>query len=188
MLSPHLCSAAALGVLLGACGSSNDSAGSPQTPGSDGASGLPAGAAEQFVRAHNEVRAAVTEPAGYSGTWQPLPPVTWSSSAQASAQAWANHLRDTNSCGLSHENQSSYGENLAAGTNLTPTGAVEMWASEQSNYAYGDSYQSATGHYTQLVWRDSVEIGCGMARCGERIVVISCRYSPPGNFMGEMPY
>jgi hypothetical protein len=107
---------------------------------------------------------------------------------QASAQAWANHLRDTNNCQLSHENQNTYGENLAAGTHLTPTQAVEMWASEQANYTYGNSYAPGTGHYTQLVWRDSVEIGCGMASCGDRSVVISCRYSPPGNYMGQPPY
>ena len=31
-----------------------------------------------YVDAHNTVRAAVPEPADYSGSWAPVPPVTWS--------------------------------------------------------------------------------------------------------------
>ena len=188
MLVPHRHSAPTLAVLLGACGSSNDSANGPQSAASEGVSALPTEATEEFVHAHNEVRSAVKEPTGYSGTWQPLPPVAWSTSVQTSAQAWADHLRDSSHCQLSHENQNTYGENLAAGTNLTPAQAVDMWASERSSYTYGSGYSPGTGHYTQLVWRDSVEIGCGMANCGDRSAVVSCRYSPPGNYIGVLPY
>jgi pathogenesis-related protein 1 len=145
--------------------------------------------ANQFVEAHNAVRSAVSEPPGYPGTWVALPEVTWSDTVARSAQAWANHLRDASNCGLEHENNTGYGENLAMGSNLTPAGALTMWASEAQNYTYNPVYawDSETGHYTQIVWRASTEIGCGMASCG-RTVVISCRYSPPGNYLGKQPY
>jgi pathogenesis-related protein 1 len=145
--------------------------------------------ADQFVAAHNAVRAAVTEPASYSGTWAPLPPVTWSETVALSAQAWANHLRDSQNCGLEHENNTGYGENLAMGSNLTPLDAMAMWAGEASNYTYNPVYawDTETGHFTQLVWRATTEIGCGMASCSQS-VVIACRYSPPGNYIGDQPY
>jgi hypothetical protein len=80
-------------------------------------------------------------------------------------------------------------ENLAMGTNLTPKQAVDMWASEKNLYTWSPSYSRAdfdagSGHYTQLVWRKSTQVGCGSTSCA-RSVVISCRFSPAGNFMGQ---
>jgi len=167
--------------------------GSPSGDGSGTGGGLPVEStfpdAQAYVDAHNAVRAAVVEPSGYTGAWEPLPPVGWSDSVAESAQEWANHLRDTQNCGLEHDVNSEYGENLAAGTNLSPQGAVNMWAAEAARYTYSPSYvfESVTGHYTQIVWRDSTRIGCASADCGRSSVIV-CRYSPPGNFIGERIY
>ena len=39
-----------------------------------------------------------------------------------------------------------------------------------------------TGHFTQVVWKDTRQLGCGVAMCdGGEIWV--CNYSPPGNFV-----
>ena len=165
--------------------------GDPRTSsGGRGASpGLPPDrVAEEFVAAHNKVRAAVEEPPGHPGTWEPLPPVSWSDELAASAQAWADRLRDGNGCRLVHDHGSPYGENLAAGTNLSPAAAVRMWASEKDEYAIEPAYRFVAGHYTQIVWRDSVEIGCGGATCADGVRVICCRYAPPGNVLGRRPY
>jgi uncharacterized protein YkwD len=148
-----------------------------------------AGVASQYVDAVNAVRAAVTQPANYKGTWTPLPDMAWSDTVAASAKAWADNLAATQNCNLVHESQSTYGENLAMGTNLTPQQAVTMWASEKNLYTWSATYSMAdfnagSGHYTQLVWRKSIQIGCGSATCG-RNVVISCRFSPPGNYIGQ---
>ena len=48
----------------------------------------------------------------------------------------------------------------------------------------------AVGHYTQIVWKNTTKVGCGIAnsltdRGGEWVV---CRYSPPGNYVGQKPY
>ncbi|HMA97240.1 MAG TPA: CAP domain-containing protein [Polyangiaceae bacterium] len=153
------------------------------------ASTAPSSDAQEYVDATNAVRAAVTAPSNYSGTWVPLPNVTWSEEVAASAQKWANHLRDAENCGLVHEQNTGLGENLAMGTRLAPAEAVNMWASEKSKFTYSSpfSYTAAAGHYTQLVWRTSIEIGCASATCGNS-VVISCRYKPPGNVIGGKIY
>ncbi|MFC1641995.1 CAP domain-containing protein [Myxococcota bacterium] len=145
------------------------------------------GDAAEYVDAHNAVRAAVEQPSNYPGAWEPLPPVTWSEELAASAQAWAQQL--SGSCQLQHASAGDFGENIAGGSNLSPAGAVEMWASEEAGYSFNPSYRFVAGHYTQIVWRDSTTIGCGEAECSNgRMVIIVCRYSPPGNMIGAQPY
>ena len=44
------------------------------------------------------------------------------------------------------------------------------------------------GHFTQVVWNNSVEIGCGVAKGTDNFVYGVCNYSPPGNFIGAQNY
>jgi hypothetical protein len=41
-------------------------------------------------------------------------------------------------------------------------------------------------HFTQLIWRDTKQLGCGVANCGGLEYWV-CRYAPPGNWNGEKP-
>lgn len=172
---------------LAGCSSDGDHQGSTGPV----ASSVTAAEVADYVDAIDAVRAAVSQPPNYNGSWTPLPKVTWSDPVAAAAQGWANHLA-SKGCGLEHESQSTYGENLAMGTNLTPQGAVAMWASEKSKYTWSDKYSvsdfnQGSGHYTQLVWRSSIQVGCGTAACGNS-VVISCRFLPAGNQIGSPVY
>lgn len=144
--------------------------------------------ARKFVDAHNAVRAAVQKPANYMGPWAPVPPVIWSKRIARSAQAWAEHLRDTRKCGLLHS-ASRYGENLAAGKEMGAERAVRMWAGEIDKYTYSPVYEfdKRSGHYSQIVWRRTTDIGCGRATCGSKTIVV-CQYSPAGNRIGKAPY
>lgn len=152
------------------------------------ASGGSASDAQAFVNAHNAIRAAVQPPAGYAGAWTPVPPLAWSDEVAGGAQAWAEHLRDSNKCALMHS-ETRDGENLAAGKGMDAAGAVKMWASERNNFRYSPQYEFhiPTGHYSQLVWRTTTHIGCGRATCGRNAVIV-CRYSPAGNRIGKAPY
>lgn len=129
-----------------------------------------------MIAAHNAIRAR-------AGT-QPL---KWSASLAAHAQSWADHLLST---GLFlHTPNPMWGENLfeIRGGSATPSDVVSDWASESGDYDYAtNTCRSVCGHYTQLVWRDTREVGCAVARNSSREVWV-CEYNPPGNIIGRRP-
>lgn len=99
-----------------------------------------------------------------------------------------------------HNMNSGYGENLFASTSVSNTAAViTSWADEAANYTH-DTNTCATGkvcgHYTQVVWRASKQLGCGKATCvanspfggGGTWYFWVCDYAPPGNYLGQKPY
>jgi pathogenesis-related protein 1 len=95
------------------------------------------------------------------------------------------------------EDARRYGENLAI--HATVLKGAEAWAAEAKNYAAGTQLPSASeiknfhsGHYTQMVWRKTTEIGVGKAEIKtgrfKGSFVIVADYNPPGNYIGEKPY
>ncbi len=111
----------------------------------------------------------------------------------AAAQAWADQ------CDFSH-NTAGYGQNLyasAGGGPPTPTTVVSSWVSEAQNYSYANNTCSGVcGHYTQVVWRNSTLLGCGIKACSTNSpfdnfpnwYIVVCDYSPAGNINGARPY
>lgn len=104
------------------------------------------------------------------------------------AQQWASALlRDGK---FSHRPGNRYGENLfeITGATASPAEVVESWASEAGDYHYRSNSCAATcGHYTQIIWRETREIGCGVAEARGRQIWV-CEYDPPGNYVGVRPY
>ncbi|MEZ4451979.1 MAG: CAP domain-containing protein [Nannocystaceae bacterium] len=161
----------------------------PSAGGSTGASTpAPSGDPEPdrlagLTAAHNRIR-------GDLG----LPPLTWSPEIARYAQAWADKLQQKG-CGLRHRPDSGpdaerYGENIFSMTGADPSAAevVDTWAAEVAGYdVKTNRCRGVCGHYTQVVWRKSQRLGCGMASCGDTEVWV-CNYDPPGNFIGERPY
>ncbi len=46
-----------------------------------------------------------------------------------------------------------------------------------------------TGHYTQMVWWDTKDVDCAtVIGGGSSIQALVCRYSPPGNYVGQKLY
>lgn len=148
-----------------------------------------------ITAAHNAVRAAVA-------TDVPLPDLRWSPTVAEVAQTWADSLAQN--CGFEHSSQAEYGENLykAWGLQSTPERVVQGWAAELACWDYGpvslaaencdmactaDLNASGCGHYTQIVWRDTQEVGCGYATCDDAEIWV-CNYYPPGNYLGQEPY
>ena len=82
------------------------------------------------------------------------------------------------------------GENIYASSasSVDPSDAVGDWMSEASNYMPGNLMSA--GHYTQVVWRDSVRIGCAIVNCPSVRFhnTVLCDYAPGGNINGQSPY
>lgn len=178
----------AISAVTMACGGQTSSSGkTDESQQSDRAA-----MAEEALAAHNLVRSQVAQPANYPGAWSALPAMIWSDEVAASAQAWADSLTAPNlNCRLMHENGGTLGENIAGGyLGYSPKRAVDDWAVEKQDYAFNPVYEhnNAWGHYTQIVWRSSTELGCGMAFCNNGTNVIVCRYRPAGNVRGAQPY
>jgi len=131
----------------------------------------------ELLDAHNAARARVK-----------VAPLQWSDMLATHAQEWANHLLSRRE--FDHRTASPYGENLfeITGAGATPATVVSAWASESRNYDHlTNTCRGECGHYTQVVWRNSLRLGCGVARGGGREVWV-CNYDPPGNWEGERPF
>jgi hypothetical protein len=133
-----------------------------------------------IVAAHNRARHAVG-----------VPDLRWSPELAGTAQRWANQLGAQN-CAMRHSGAPGIGENLtwASGQRLSPTEVVASWVQEARSFngPRGVCLPGAVcGHYTQVVWRSTRFVGCGMVSCGGSEVWV-CNYSPPGNYVGERPY
>ena len=74
------------------------------------------------------------------------------------------------------------------GNHPLPTDVVGVWAAEARDYSYrANTCHGVCGHYTQLIWSDTREVGCAVARDASREVWV-CNYDPPGNWVGVRPY
>jgi len=122
---------------------------------------------------------------------------------QKSSGEWALHLAEDEGLRMVHAgSRSTYGENLSGGPGVWSTDkdaytalefAVARFGQEKNNYkgtpVSVDSNFYKYGHYTQMVWRTTREIGCAVAkRTDISGYIVVCRYSPAGNIIGQKPY
>lgn len=130
-----------------------------------------------MLAAHNEIRARIDEP-----------PLRWSDRLAARAQDWASHLLRERQ--FYHRPHPVFGESLfdITGGRATPDEVVGGWAAEVHDYNYrANTCRSVCGHYTQIVWANTREVGCAVASDRVREVWV-CNYDPPGNWIGQRPY
>ncbi|KAG5023242.1 hypothetical protein JHK82_019144 [Glycine max] len=113
-----------------------------------------------FFNVHNAARSQVG-----------VPPLTWDNTLAAFAQSYAN-LR-----------------NVIANLSTHADHTVRAWVNEKANYDYNsNTCSSVCGHYTQVVWRNSLRVGCAKVRCDNGSTFIICCYDPRGNIRGQRPY
>jgi len=104
------------------------------------------------------------------------------------AQAWANRCAADEK--MQHS-QNGFGENIhwCSGDVENGKSPVQHWYSEVKEYDYKKDadFQQGTGHFTQVVWRASTELGIakakGVKEGGTYVVAV---YNPAGNFMGKL--
>ena len=139
-----------------------------------------------MLREHNEARDEVG-----------VEPMELDDDLSEQALAYAEELAAS---GLFEHSASSdrpgQGENLWAGTAsaFSFEQMADGWISEKQYYIHDNfPYVSNTGnwqdvgHYTQIIWRNTTQLGCGIAT-GQNRDVLVCRYAPPGNVIGQRAY
>lgn len=141
-----------------------DSAASVTTSGSSDLDSF----ASSCVDLHNSLRAKHSAPA-----------LTWNTTLSDYAQSYLSKQN----CVFEHSN-GPYGENIAMGYS-DPTKAIQAWYDEVKDYDYSTgTFSMSTGHFTQLVWKDTTQIGCSKVDCGSSGAFFACEYFPYGNVIG----
>ena len=141
---------------------------------------------ERILVAHNQEREALG-----------LAPLGWDPALAQSAQRWADYLAASGQFAHAPENRRApEGENLWAGTKgyFAPEAMVGAWIREKKFFRPGVFPDNSTtgrvedvGHYTQLVWRATTEVGCAQASSVREDILV-CRYAEAGNYRGEQPF
>ncbi len=159
----------------------------PQSPATTTGSSLSSSEARQVLAYHNQVRREVG-----------VADVTWSPEIAKYAQQWADHLARTGKFEHRPQSQQKYGENLAGGSGAgyTIMTGLQNWYGEKRLYnpprAPFSMKLMPAGHYTQMVWRSSTQIGAGKAVCQtgqyKGWTILVCNYNPRGNMIGQPAY
>jgi len=138
----------------------------------------------ESLAAHHKWRSAVK-----------VPDLVWNNTLAASAKKWAETIA-RNGRSSHSQNRVNTGENISYGTTSSNTieGLVGLWGAEKKYFVSGRTYPKCTSryesdvwHYTQLVWKKTTQVGCGMGYSNGRSWYV-CQYYPRGNMMGQSVY
>ncbi|KAG8192347.1 hypothetical protein JTE90_002167 [Oedothorax gibbosus] len=138
---------------------------------------------QECLRIHNHYRADHGSPCLHLST-----------EVSAFSQKWADRLAKEDH--FHHSNHPKYGENLFVSymsDNSLPMATakevVESWYAEQKFYPFGchitrDIIYKA-GHFTQVIWRNSRELGIGRSISRTNRVYVVANYFPAGNVFNK---
>ncbi len=139
-----------------------------------------------MLQSHNDARRAV-------GSGQ----LVWNTALEGYAKRYAQKLARSGK--FEHDRQKGtmprQGENLWMGTRgaFTYGEMSGSWIDEKRHFKPGTFPDSATtgkwsdvGHYTQIIWRGTTNVGCAVAS-NARDDYLVCRYTPAGNVVGRDP-
>jgi hypothetical protein len=110
--------------------------------------------------------------------------LSWNTTLADFADAYLDSDDVGDDCAFEHSG-GPYGENLAIGY-PNVTASVEAWGNERDEYDFEhQGFDRETGHFTQLVWQNTTDVGCGRRLCGEKGWYLVCEYWPVGNVEGQ---
>ncbi|KAK5994517.1 Protein PRY2 [Cladobotryum mycophilum] len=108
----------------------------------------------------------------------------WNQTLASFASTYLSSPSVGDACKFEHSG-GPYGENLAIGY-PNATASVEAWGNEREKYNFNDpGFSHETGHFTQLVWKDTTDVGCDRKLCGTKGWYLICEYWPRGNVGGR---
>jgi len=151
---------------------------------------------DAITKAHNDLRATYK-----------LRGLKYSKTLEKAANKWAKKLQK-DGCGMvhSHGKVGAYGENLYWASPMVQTlthsngkvekknslqkvqdqAVVQAWFDEVKWYDYNTNSckeGEMCGHYTQVIWNTTTELGCAAMVCPDRSQVWVCEYAPAGNII-----
>ncbi|MEP6519559.1 CAP family protein [Microcoleus vaginatus] len=130
--------------------------------------------------------------------------MTLNDSLNSTAQSWAKQIARTGVLAHSSSRQrNGAGENLyvfyttagSIATDALANSAIKTWYDEVAKYNYTNpGFATTTGHFTQVVWKSSTQLGCGAAQGTKTLqgkqhqaFYVVCHYAPAGNVTGQFP-
>ena len=126
--------------------------------------------------------------------------MTWNDELETAAENWAKECNWKHSFPKPWPGGEKYGQNLWAttGRSINMTEAVQEWYAEKSGYDYdtGKCSIEMCGHYTQVVWANSRQLGCAYYHCNglqgagpdfSSSTYLVCNYLPAGNIRDVHP-
>ena len=142
---------------------------------------------KEALKIHNDARSEVG-----------VTHLVWSEKLKKDAQKYADYLASKDL--FEHSNdlkKLNQGENLYLSYYFDETNYLEDasidWLSEKKDFKYakiGDSRNkfSLIGHYTQMVWSSSTQVGIAYSKSKSGKVYVVARYHPAGNYWGQYPF
>ncbi|CAH8430983.1 unnamed protein product [Schistosoma turkestanicum] len=117
------------------------------------------------------------------------PPLKYDARLAREAQSWTEYLARMKI--IKHSMCVGYGENLAYAQSsgkaeMSGIQATQNWYNEIHDHNFNKQYQSHSGHFTQVVWKNTSRAGFGIQKSidGHHVYIVG-RYEPAGNIQGQ---
>ncbi|XP_046385185.1 repressed by EFG1 protein 1-like [Ischnura elegans] len=134
--------------------------------------------AKEGLRHHNEYRRK-----------HGVPDLKLSSELNQFSKQWAKVLAKKEA--LDHRQDNDYGENISlmywsnASWKTVAEEACKSWYDEIKDHDYASERMGRSGHFTQMIWKSSVELGFSMEKSKSGKIFVVANYNPPGNVVGK---
>lgn len=119
-----------------------------------------------------------------------VPPLKLSPELCRYAEEWAKNIAASEN--FRHRPNNKYGENIYMEWSSDPNSkvsgqkAVDSWYSEIKYHQFGREPTSLkSGHFTQVIWKESRELGVAYSRSKSGKIFVVANYNPAGNMLGS---
>jgi len=146
---------------------------------------------QQFLVIDTAMRSSILKEHNKERQLLNIPDLIWSDELAEYAAEWALELAEADA-GIHHRESNGFGENISwfSRAPYDFSSGVSLWNEEKKyfrNKAIGNDW-AKTGHYTQVIWKNTQRVGCGCALGASKTFFFVCNYDPPGNYVGQKPY